>query len=91
MADDANGVIYRIAYTGTANAAEATASISPPAEAMKKQTSQGIGVPFANVRLSKDSKAAQPVKLSSATIRPNAAIPTKHSEYADGVSPSLAW
>ena len=90
MADDANGVIYRIAYTGPAAAREA-ASLSPPAEAMKKQTSQGIGVPLANERLSTNNRADQPIKVSSATIQPNAAIPAKHSEYADGISPPLAW
>jgi Raf kinase inhibitor-like YbhB/YbcL family protein len=92
MADDANGVIYRIASIGSAAAREATAALSPPAEAMKKQTSQGIGVSLANKRPSTNSRGDdKPIKVSSATIRPNAAIPTKHSEYADGVSPPLAW
>ena len=43
MAGDTNGVIYRIASTGSAAARGATAALSPPAEAMKKQPSQGIG------------------------------------------------
>jgi Raf kinase inhibitor-like YbhB/YbcL family protein len=89
MADDANGVIYRIAQSGAGNGT--TAAISPPAEAMKKQTSKGVGVPLAIERpVTKTAKGAA-IKLSSATIRPNAAIPTKHSDYADGVSPPLAW
>ena len=91
MSDDANGVIYRIAHTGSPAGGKATVAMSPPAEPMKQQTSQGIGVPLAIERPMTKAKANETIKLSSATIRPNAAIPQKHSEYADGVSPPLAW
>jgi Raf kinase inhibitor-like YbhB/YbcL family protein len=44
MGDDVNGVIYRISGTGK----QATASAKPaPDDAMKEQTSRGIGVPLA--------------------------------------------
>jgi len=91
MADDANGVIYRIAQSGPSAGNGTTAAMSPPAEAMKKQTSKGVGLPLAIERPMTNTARGTAIKLSSATIRPNAAIPTKHSDYADGVSPPLAW
>lgn len=56
---------------------------------MKRQTSKGIGVPLANAR--PETKTDGKITVSSATITPNSAIPQKHTEYADGVSPELSW
>lgn len=87
MADDANGVIYRIAYTGSdASGEEASAA---PAEAMEQQASAGVGVPLALER--EETAAEGTLDVMSADIDPNAAIPQRHSEYADGLSPQLSW
>jgi Raf kinase inhibitor-like YbhB/YbcL family protein len=90
MADDANGVIYRIAYSGTPAGAAQTARVTPPAELMKQQAAQGVGVPLA-IRRDETGAAKQHIDVSSATIAPNGGIPQKHSEYAEGVSPPLTW
>lgn len=88
MADDANGVIYRVVYSGSTEKANASASL-PPAGPMKNQAAQGIGVPLAKDR--PETRASNAMSINSATISPNMAIPLKHSEYADGVSPALEW
>jgi Raf kinase inhibitor-like YbhB/YbcL family protein len=90
MADDGNGVIYRIAYSGRPDSAATTPSI-PPADAMKMQAPRGVGVPLANERPDTKTEGADAIKLMSPTIEDRGAIPTKHSEYADGVSPALEW
>ncbi|WP_312223719.1 YbhB/YbcL family Raf kinase inhibitor-like protein [Rhizobium rhizoryzae] len=87
MADDTNGVIYRIAYTGAAQKIADTKSV--PAAAMKAQAEKGVGVPLAKDRPETASKAA--LEVSTDAFASNAAIPQKHSEYADGVSPALEW
>lgn len=87
MADDANGVIYRIAYEGDEAAAQSAEA--PPADVMEEQASHGVGVPLALEREETTSEGT--LEVMSATIEPNAAIPEKHSDYADGVSPALSW
>ena len=87
MADDANGVIYRIAYTG--NDGSPPSRALPPSRAMIEQTSKGIGVPLANQR--PETAASAGLTITADTFKPNGAIPSKHSEYADGVSPALRW
>ncbi|RYG37811.1 MAG: YbhB/YbcL family Raf kinase inhibitor-like protein [Burkholderiales bacterium] len=87
MADDANGVIYRVAKT---SGGATTPPKSPPADKMIAQTSKGIGVPLALARPETASAKAK-ITVTSPTIAPNGQIPTKHSDYADGVSPLLTW
>lgn len=87
MADDANGVIYRVAYAG--NARKAAAAPAVPAGPMEQQASRGVGVAIAGER--KETAAKSTTTVSSETIKPMGMIPAKHSEYADGVSPALAW
>jgi Raf kinase inhibitor-like YbhB/YbcL family protein len=87
MADDANGVIYRVAYNGTAEkVAEEKAA---PAGVMEAHAAKGVGVPLAKDRPETDAKGA--LKVSSGDFAADGAIPLKHSEYADGVSPALRW
>lgn len=88
MTDDANGYIYRVAYTGTA--ARATAAKAPD-RAMKEQTSRGVGVPLALARPQTQPKSAARIELRSPAFGSNASIPLKFSEYADGVAPELNW
>jgi len=54
---------------------------------MKKQSSQGDGVPLALQRAATQSRAA--ISVSSQSIR--GTIPPAQSEYADGVSPEISW
>jgi len=87
MADDANGVIYRVAYTG--NAAKPTAELKAPAGPMQQQAGKGSGVPVAFAR--PQTQAQGRLAVSSSSFARNGAIPARNSEYADGVSPALAW
>ena len=88
MADDANGNIYRIAHRGAA-AGSAAAAVAPPAGPMQQQAMQGSGVPLAKDR--EEARASAALTVRSGSIAPGAPIPVRHSEYADGVSPALAW
>ena len=87
MADDANGVLYRIAYTGDKPAT--TALPPPPAGPMLQQAQRGTNVPLALVR----PEATGGVKLAvrSAAFTDGAPMAARYSEYADGVSPPLSW
>lgn len=89
MADDANGVIYRIAYRGPANGA--AKPLVTPASAMLEQTSRGNNVPLAKDRRETTTTASASMQLVSSSIAPDGMIPQRHSEYFDGVSPALAW
>jgi Raf kinase inhibitor-like YbhB/YbcL family protein len=86
MADDANGTIYRVAYSGGASQ---VAAVMPPAGPMQQQAMKGSGVPLAKDR--EETRAAATLTVTSNTIGAQAPIPVKHSEYADGVSPQLSW
>lgn len=85
MADDANGVIYRIAYAGGKLAAPA----SVPAGPMLEQAAKGSNVPLAKDR--PETAAAAALKLTSPAFADGSMMSPKYSEYADGVSPPLAW
>lgn len=87
MADDANGVIYRVSYTGKSQRA-AAAQAAPPGP-MQQQAGQGVGVALAMNRA--ETRTSGSASIQSATLSPNGMIPLKHSEYADGVSPALSW
>lgn len=89
MADDANGVIYRVAYTGKEAGGDAAAAT--PAEPMEDQASKGVGVPLALARPETKAQADAAIEVSSATLDADGEIPQKHSEYYDGVSPALHW
>lgn len=83
MADDANGVLYRVAYK---EKTEWTPPLVPPATAMERQFNEGNGVPLA---LQRAGAGQGSLAVSSRTIR--GPIPKEHSEYYDGVSPEIAW
>jgi hypothetical protein len=87
MADDANGVIYRVAYTS--NTQRAAAELHAPAGPMQQQASRGSGVPVAITR--PQTQAQGKAAVSSSAFGRNGAIPARYSEYADGVSPPLSW
>ncbi|PKR89919.1 YbhB/YbcL family Raf kinase inhibitor-like protein [Pleomorphomonas diazotrophica] len=92
MADDTNGVIYRVAYQG--HAETTAAAKAPPAGPMETQATQGVGVPLAKDRpetTPEPSTSTLPLVITSASFAEGGAIPLEHSEYADGVSPQLSW
>ncbi|HEU4459420.1 MAG TPA: YbhB/YbcL family Raf kinase inhibitor-like protein [Methylibium sp.] len=94
MADDGNGVIYRIAYAGTDARAQAPLS-GPPATAMQQQTRKGLGVPLTREREEARAQTGMPsggtITVRSWSFGNGAEMPARHSEYADGVSPALQW
>ncbi|MDM9646433.1 YbhB/YbcL family Raf kinase inhibitor-like protein [Rhizobium sp. S163] len=87
MADDANGVIYRVSYNGDAK--KAVGSRTAPAKPMENQAARGVEVPLAKDRPATRTEAS--LSVSSDSFASDAAIPKKHSEYADGVSPAIRW
>ncbi|KQR71583.1 YbhB/YbcL family Raf kinase inhibitor-like protein [Rhizobium sp. Leaf341] len=93
MADDANGVLYRIAYSGTETKAAAPAAT--PAGPMEAQAAEGLNVPIARDRSETQTRqgtgTSQAIAVSSSAFKSGADMPAEHSEYADGVSPPLAW
>jgi len=86
MADDANGVIYRIAYTGGARAG---AMPAPPATPMQEQVDKGNNVPLALKR--PETAAKGQLNVTSSSFASNGMLHERFTEYADGVSPALAW
>lgn len=87
MADDANGVIYRIAYSGDAQKAASAKTV--PANVMEAQANKGVVVPLALDRPETDARGK--ITVQSEAFDTGASIPLKHSEYADGVSPAIRW
>lgn len=85
MADDANGVIYRIA----ANEKQSSQRQPAPPTAMLKQASQGSGVALAIDRL--EASTDDPIDVSSPAFADGADIPEKFSEYGEKASPPLSW
>ncbi|HKU91649.1 MAG TPA: YbhB/YbcL family Raf kinase inhibitor-like protein [Steroidobacteraceae bacterium] len=83
MADDGNGVIYRISYQEK----DMATPTQPPATAMQSQAKQGSGVPLALQRAGTNAK--NQIKVSSPAI--HGTIQKMQSEYGDGVSPELWW
>ena len=86
VSDDVNGVIYRVASKDGNGALK---PMAPPAGPLKTQAGKGIGVPLALQRKETGSKGG--VTVESPAIQPGSAIPAKHSEYKDGLSPPLSW
>jgi len=88
MADDANGVIYRIAYEGSDRRA-AAAPVAAPATPMREQMLRGSGVPLV-VDRAEQSRGAESLRPQSA-FADSAPIDKKFSAYFDDVSPALQW
>jgi len=86
MADDGNGVLYRVSYGAGGKVAAPAAA---PAGPMKAQAARGVGVPLAKDR--EETRTSGEIAVSSSSFAAAGPIPLKHSEYADGVSPRLQW
>lgn len=89
MADDANGVIYRVAYTGPNPGMAGAERARPPAATMLAQAAKGNAVPLANAR--PETRAGGQLAVTSASFADGAMLEAKFSEYADGLSPALSW
>jgi Raf kinase inhibitor-like YbhB/YbcL family protein len=91
MADDANGVIYRISHTGGPTGVAASSTSSPPASEMKRGAMRDVGLPLTLQREETSPDKKEAIKLTSPSIPDGGTIPERHSDYADGVSPTLVW
>jgi Raf kinase inhibitor-like YbhB/YbcL family protein len=82
MADDANGSIYRISYRGSGAGAPAAPY---DADAAPQPTRDVL----ASARA--ETKTSGSMEVTSTSFGPNAALAPRYSEYAEGISPALAW
>jgi Raf kinase inhibitor-like YbhB/YbcL family protein len=87
MADDGNGVIYRISYAGGLSGGDAESKA--PAAAMNEQAMRGSGVPIAMLR--DETQTHTSLSVQSTSFANGEAIPLRHSAYAENVSPPLSW
>ncbi|MET0964161.1 MAG: YbhB/YbcL family Raf kinase inhibitor-like protein [Noviherbaspirillum sp.] len=89
MADDANGVLYRVAYTGNDAAIPNARNASPPSAEMRLQAIKGADGLLAFQRAETRSEAR--ITVHSESFKHGGTLPRRHSEYAEGVSPSFSW
>lgn len=87
LSDDGNGTIFRIAYQDGGRPA---AAMMPPPGPMLAQTAKGVGVPL-TIDRPETASARGRITVRSSAMAPQALIPDRFSEYADAVSPPLAW
>lgn len=88
LGDDANGVIYRIAYAGK-GAVSGPAGKPAPARSMQEQNSRGSGVPLALARA--ETRTNRQLQVTSPVISADGSLDKRYGEYADGVSVPLRW
>lgn len=85
VGDDANGVIYRV----SSNSKGGSPLAETPAGQMEAQAKEGVGAPLAEAR--PETAASGALSVQSTAFTNDGPIPSKFSEYADGVSPALQW
>lgn len=88
VGDDANGVIYRVAYEGR-RAATGAAAEPAPARSMQEQNNKGFGMPLALAR--SETRTDGRLQVESPAISADRDLDKRYSEYADGVSVPLRW
>jgi len=86
FSDDRNGVIYRVAYTGTPNGLPPS---EIPAGPMLEQAARGHDVPLAIQR--SETEADESISVASTAFDDGEGIPLIYSEYEQGVSFPLEW
>ncbi len=91
LSDDANGMIYRIAYPAGRASVNAALPVAAPAGPMTQQAARGTNVPLALMRPEASTRNTQPMAVQSWTVQPNGMMPGEHSAYRDDVSPQLSW
>jgi Raf kinase inhibitor-like YbhB/YbcL family protein len=82
MADDANGSIYRISYDGPGAGAPA-AAYDPEAPAQPK--------PDVLAAARAETQTSGRIEVTSTSFAANGKLAPQFSDYADGISPALAW
>ena len=91
VADDSNGVIYRVSYAGPrrpeAAASAATGGTTPPETPARQPAMPRSDLA---IRLT-EAKREQSLQVTSAAFQPNGTIPLAYSAYGDNASPPLAW
>lgn len=85
--DDINGVIYRVAYEGNAQAGAPLARPSMREPLPLEPRPRGPALAFARP----ETQAAGRVAVSSPAFRPNAAIRRIHTAFYEDISPALNW
>ena len=88
MADDGNGVLYRVSYAGPAAADAAQAQKTQPVAPVMTPT---VEAPKDLATQRPALRVGQKLVVSSSSFAAGAAMAQKYSEYSDGVSPALAW
>ena len=83
MADDANGVIYRIAYAGTAATRKALKRARDGRCSRRR--------PRASACRSRSSARRRRARMTVGSPTVEGTDPRKHTEYSDGVSPRVFW
>jgi Raf kinase inhibitor-like YbhB/YbcL family protein len=91
FSDDRNGVLYRVAYTGTEAAPAPVTAAAIPAGPMKQQTSPGTMVPLAKDRTETRPAGDATLVVKSPAFANNAVIPPVYSEYEQKASIPLSW
>lgn len=89
VADDENGVIYRVAYQGAVETAD-----RKPADPMRIPAADGddASVPAPELAMKTLAAAETPkIGVRSEAFDDGEAMPLKHADYGQKVSPSLAW
>lgn len=88
--DDANGVIYRVRYTGKGGGIRTSSAV--PGGPMIEQAKRGADVPLAIDRPETAvSGKPQPLTVSSEAFADGQPIPLKYSAYDQGGSFPLSW
>jgi Raf kinase inhibitor-like YbhB/YbcL family protein len=90
VSDDANGVIYRVAYQGPNNTTAAAPRATPPAVGTSGVTPAPGSGTLAMARLN-DRGASARLSVSSPAFTPGQAIPVPYSQYGERFSPALTW
>lgn len=106
MADDANGVIYRVAYIGNTQSNKTTtdkAAVIAPASAsmLANSATNAQHIPVTNKNAQEATKPLakdRPETVANGTLtvrssgfKSGTAIASRFSAYADNVSPALSW
>lgn len=90
FSDDANGVIYRVRYTGKDGGSRMGAMA--PAGPMVEQAKRGADVPLAMERPETAvAGKTEPLTVTSDAFADGQPIPLKHSAYGQGASFPLRW
>ena len=90
VADDGNGVVYRVSYDGRDRRTAGTPA-TPPSGPSVQAAQRGFGVPLAVNRPETTAKGEGRLALASSGFADGAPLDKRFSAYHDDVSPPLEW